>query len=328
MGRAMCHSIPPTIMKKTLSFVATGAVAIGMTGAAWAAVALDVTKPPVVGPMTGPPQDQMAMLGQWFTDGVTPGSRPYEFHDNQLGSGGGFAGTLAIRGIVTSITYAAGPGTPITAFQVTASVTNDTISPLSPWLNGQNSHGEISNATLPFQGTMLNTMLTIEFALTDKANQPQNWVLPYTQKLPEIHANNETHAAWYCYDPNDPASQGIPGNYYVPAWNYGTILPGQTVTQMLDFLVDPTSGGMLPGDPRYNPLVQSFNDQTSDILMNRSTSLKISNWVDGIWVDNGFPYPNEDQALFNSNASVFFVPEASLSALLCLAGILALRRRR
>ena len=309
-------------MKKTLSPATLTVVALGMMQTGWAAVALDVTKPPVMGPNTGPPLDPPAMLGQWFTGGGTQSPRPYEFYDNQVGFGGGFASTLAINGIVTSITYSTGAGSSITAFQVAASITNDTLSPVTPWHPGNNSHGEIPGPAIPYQGTMFATMLTIEFALTDLGNQPIPWIPPYTQMLPEIYATNETHAAWYCYEAIDP---NTPGGYYVPAWDYGTILPGQTVTQLLDFVVN---GGMNPGDPRYNPLVASFTDQVSDILMNRTTSLKISDWVDGIWVDNGFPYPNEDQALKNSNASVFFIPEAGVSGLLCLTCFLLLRRRR
>jgi hypothetical protein len=312
---------------KTKTCIATMLATIGAIGTTWAAVALDVTKPPVIGPLTGPPQDSGATLGQWFTSGPNTSWRTHEFHDNAQGFGGGSAGTSAINGIVTSITYAAGSGSPITAFKVTASITNDTISPVTPWLNGNNSHNEIQNATIPYQGTMYGTMLTIEFALTDNLNQPQAWALPYTQNLPEIYATNETQAAWYCYDPSDPISQGTSGGFYVPAWDYGIIAPGQTVTQILDFVVDPTLYGGLPAaDPRYNPLVTSFTDGASDILMNRTTSLKISNWVDGIWVDN-VTYPNGELGL-DSNASVFFVPEAGTSALLGLLGILALRRRR
>jgi hypothetical protein len=305
---------------KTHTCIATLLATLGAIGTTWAAVALDVTSPPVVGPPgTGPfPQDPNATQGQWFSDNT---ARPYEFYDNAQGSGGGFTGTQAIKGIVTSITYAAGPGTAITAFQVAATITNDTMPVPGFWNPGNNSHGELLNTFSHYIGDMHGTRMTIEFALSSLALQPNTWALPYTQYLPEIIANNEDLTAWYC-NSNNPLN---PGNFYVPAWDFGTILMGQSVTRVLDFSVN---GGISPLDPRYSPLLTSFSDGASDILMNRTTSLKISNWVDGIWVDNGSPYPNEDQALLNSNASVFFVPEAGTSALLCLLGILALRRRR
>jgi hypothetical protein len=308
-------------MKAKTQFATLLAI-IGTIGTTWAAVALDVTKPPVTGPPgTGPsPQDPNAMQGQWFADGAV---RPYEFYDNAQGSGGGASSTLAIKGIVTNITYAAGPGSAITTFQVTASITNDTGPTPGLWNSGSNSHGESLNTVTHYIGDMYGTRMTIEFALSNLALQPSTWAPPYTQYLPEILANNEDTTAWYCFS-NDSQN---PGNFYVPTWDFGTILMGQTVTRVLDFTINGING-MASTDPRYNPLVASFTDGASDILMNRTTSLKISNWVDGIWVDNGSAYPSEDQVLLNSNASVFFIPEAGTSVLLGLLGFLALRRRR
>ncbi len=305
---------------KNKSQIATLLATFGAISTTWAAVALDITSPPVVGPPgTGPsPQDPNAKQGQWFSDNK---ALPYEFHDNATNFGGGTSGTLAIKGIVTSITYAApGANQPIIAFQVSASITNDTPG-IGPWNPGSNSHGETLNTSIQYVGDMPGTRMTIEFALADLNLQPNTWNLPYTQYTPEIIANNEDTTAWYCFS-NDVQN---PGNFYVPAWDFGNIPMGQTATRLLDFSVNL---GMLNTDPRYNPLVTSFNDGVSDILMNRTTSLKISNWVDGIWVDNGSPYPSEESALLNSNASVFFIPEAGTSALLSLLGILALRRRR
>jgi hypothetical protein len=313
------QQFPPHKTMKTKTCIAAMLATIGAIGTTWAAVALDVSKPPVVGPPgTGPfPQDPNAVRGQWFSDNT---SRQYEFYDNAQGFGGGSNGTQAIKGIVTSITFSAGPGTAITAFQVTATVTNDTTPVPGFWNPGNNSHGELLNTFTHYVGDMPGTRMTIEFALSSLSLQPNTWSLPYTQYQPEIIANNEDATAWYC-NSNDLQN---PGNFYVPAWDFGTILMGQSATRVLDFSVN---GGINPiTDPRYNPLVTSFTDGASDILMNRTTSLKISNWVDGIWVDN-VTYPNGELGL-DSNASVFFVPEAGTSALLGLLGILALRRRR
>lgn len=314
---------------KPIKPLACALASLATTLPAWSAVSLDVTKPPVGGPPTGPIQDPVSLQGQWFFDpSAAPGQqttvRPMEFHDNEIGSGGGVARTRAIEGIVSSITFDAFNN--IMAFTVSASITNDTTTWAGPWANGTNSHGEIQNATNPYMGTLHDTLLTIEFALADLSLQPGLWGPPgpYNQILPEIVATNEDMTAWYCYDPGFDPNHG--GNYYVPAWDFGDIIPGQTVNRQLGFTVNGLIG---PADPRYNPLLQSFNDGASDILLNRTTSLKISTWVDGIAIDNGLPYPpvDEDVRRF-SNASVFHVPEPGTCSVAGLLGVLALLRRR
>ncbi len=263
-------------------------------------------------------QDPLAVQGQWFAGGGigAPSARPLEFHDNAIGSGGGFAGTTAINGYVSALNQNAGG---ITSFVVRATITNDTVFNLS-WQPGANSHGESQTLQPPYVGDMYETMLVAEFALTDLGNQPAPWGAPYTQITPEILAMNENDSAWYCYSMGSP--QGNPGNYYVPAWDFGTILLGQSVTRDLLFNVN---GAISPLDSRFLPLMTSFTNQV-DILSNRTTSLKISNWVEGIAIDNGAPYLSDP--LEGSNASVFFVPEASTTSLLALLGLVALRRRR
>lgn len=308
--------------------IAFSLLSLAATVPTWAAVSLEITKPPVAGPPTGPVQDPIAAQGQWFLDPTAaPGQqatvRPYEFHDNPIGAGGGNMSTRAIEGIVSSLTL--DPSNNITAFTVSASITNDTTTWEGMWPNGTNSHNEQQYASLPYVGTLYDTLLTIEFALADINLQPQ-WIAPYRQIQPEIVATNEDMTAWYCYDAvYDP---GNPGNYYVPAWDFGDIAPNQTVTKSLTFTVN---GAISPADPRYNPLLQSFNDQSSDILLNRTTSLKISTWVDGIGIDNGMLYPPspvEEEVLRFSNASVFHVPEPGTGSMIGLLGVLALLRRR
>lgn len=297
----------------------------------WAAVSLDVTKVPVGGTVTGglnagPLNDPDSNSGQWFQNA---GVRSNEFHDNLTGSGGGNASTSAIKGIVTSITYAAGAGTPIIAFTIDASVTNDTNTAVGPWLNGTNSHGEIQNATVAYVGTMYSTKIVAEFALTDLANQPAQWAYPYTQVLPEIYATNEDDAAWYCYNNNgDPVN---PGNYYVPAWDLGDIGLGQSVLKQMAFSVG--GSGLSPLDTRYTVLTSALGTGL-DVLSNRTTSLKVSNWVDTLGIDNGVAYPHQnpipgETSELSSNASVFHnIPEPSAGLCVGLAGLLALRRRR
>ena len=114
------------------------------TAALWAGPSLPVTKPPVQSTalMTGPMIDPTALQGQWFVDtNGTESVRTNEFYDNVLG---GSAGAGAITGYVDSITYVAGPGTPITAFTIQATIFNDTTLEAS-WGPGTNSHGESLN---------------------------------------------------------------------------------------------------------------------------------------------------------------------------------------
>jgi hypothetical protein len=61
--------------------------------------------------------------------------------------------------------------------------------------------------------------------------------------------------------------------------------------------------------------------------MNRTTSLKISDWLDMLALDPGTPYPVP--ANVSSDVSVFFnIPEPTSLALLSLSGLALLRRRR
>lgn len=184
---------------------------------AQAATLLDIRTLPV-GPVTGPPntgpiQDPMAWQGQWFSDGVSaPVARPYEFYDNIQGMGGGYANHLAIQGVVTSIVYGGGPNPPIVAFDVAATVTNDLPS-FGPWAPGQNFHTEMLNTTIPVGDTTLfDAVITAEFAITDTANLPALWTMPYVDRQPYIVAANENAAAWYCWTPGTGMPQD--GGYY------------------------------------------------------------------------------------------------------------------
>jgi len=282
----------------------------------WGAVSLPITRLPVVGPPhTGPIFDDNADQGQWFEHSDV---RSHEFYDNIPNNGGGSSSSLAISGFATNIIYVSGQGSGIVSFDITATITNDLGTETGPWADGSNSHGESLSTPNNYVGTMYQTMMTIEFALTDLTNQPASWNPPYTQQTPEIYAINEDDSAWYCYNANELPPQNQ-GSFYVPAWNFGDIALTQSASRILSFNIN---GQLLPGDPRYEAIVSDL-----DILSNRTTSLKISNWVDTIDIDPGGAYDPPSQ--LHSNASVFHeVPEPSIASILGLAGLALIFRRR
>jgi hypothetical protein len=308
-------------------YVWAGSLAMLLATIAWAGPGLPVTKPPL-GPVpswTGPVVDPDAVQGQWFYDlasqSQTP--RPYEFHDNVLDFGGGFKSFLAIEGYATNIQLQGGK---ILSFDVQATVTNDMPSS-TPWLEGGNSHGEyVATTREQYIGPMLNTVLAAEFALGDLQLIPNGFSAPYRQGfLPYIIATNEDKRGWYCYTPGSPpqGQSTAVGNYYVPSWDFGTINPGLSATRILSFAVDGV--GMDPADPRFQVIMESYSGHI-DLLSNRTTSLKISNWIDNLTADLGVPYPTDPYN--GSDASVFFTPEPTSLGLLALGAMAFIRRRR
>lgn len=287
-------------------------------GAACAAPSLPVTKPPVAGPNTGPAVDPAAMRGQWFVDNNGVESvRPYEFHDNVLGFGGGFASSRAIEGVIN------GPGDLIigpaglTGFFMTISITNDTATWEGPFLDGTNSHQEFRPTTEPYVGTLFDTKMTIEFA---DDGIPGNFNPDPAGTGPEsnIFAVNYDQLAWFSFETS--------GAYQVPTYDFGDIPLGATVTRVVEF-------GL------YNPVPIPNIPFGQDLLLNRTNSLKISNYFEfdplGIgfpgaifppYADEGLPYP--DEAVFSSNVSVFHIPAPGALTIGALGGLALLRRRR
>lgn len=263
---------------------------------------LPVTKPPVQSAalLTGPPGDPPALQGQWFIDLAGQESvRTNEFYDEVLG---GPAGANAITGYVDSITFLAGPGSPILAFTILATVYNDAVGE-GVWSSGSNRHGEsLTYQEQPYRGPLLDTKLVAEFAIADTNALPALFQGPYRDRQPYIEAVNEDQLAWYCWNPADPNSEHKPsGAYFVPTWDFGNIPSGQSSTRKLSFTVG--GGGILPppADSRYLPIMQSFLT-TNDILMNRTLSLKISTWIEEIALDS---LQQEEPPARLSDVSVF-----------------------
>jgi hypothetical protein len=295
--------------------------AVGASGSAFAAVSLDITKGPVTGGVnTGPIIDPHATRGQWFEDRLTQAEsyRPYEFYDNIPGSGGGSAGSNAITGVVitSSLVYS---GNNITSFSILATITNDLGTQTGPWADGGNSLGESLSTTNHVVGNMWNTMLVTEFALGSISLQPSSWSAPYTSKVPFIIAGNHDELAWYGFNNNQ-------GDYYVPAWDFGNIALGATVAKELQFTVE--GAGLEPTDPRHIAIEASSLGQL-DLFSNRSNSLKISDWMDTLALDQGAAFDDAHMA-FGSNVSVFSeIPEPGTTVPLgLLLGMAALRRSR
>jgi hypothetical protein len=283
---------------------------------AFASPALPITKPPL-GPVpsnTGPAIDPDAIAGQWFWDleTQTESVRPYEFHDNKYECGGSLVkSTLAIEGYVQNVVYD-GQGN-ITGFGIKATITNDTPQIYGQWQEGDNLHGEEPYySRQPYIGDMYQTKLTVEFADDGvQGNLPTG-----AAYLPEqnIYAMNYDELGWYCWTDV--------GGYIVPTYDFGDIPVWLSATRNLNF------GLYLPEAPDSSLAIflEEAEMNQWDVFMNRTTSLKTSQYVDNLLHDDGSPYPAPPRS---SDVSVFFVPEPTTMALLVLGGLLlrGLKRR-
>jgi len=264
-----------------------------------AAPSLPITKPPVTpNNLTGPNPDPTSINGQWFLNADGEEFRTHEFYDNMSGFGGGNKQNLAIEGYVVAVTTnAAGE---ITAFDINATIWNDTASSVGSWPDGSNSHGESLSTQSNYVGTLADTKLTAEFAIADPSLLPNAFgypATPYRDAFPYITAENEDQRAWYCWNELDPPNGQEHGNYYVPTWDFGDIYINQSATRTLNFSVNPA---MPLGDPRHSVIMGSYNSG-HEVLANRTTSLKISTWIDDI----GRDFPGPEGMLRNSDVSVF-----------------------
>lgn len=263
--------------------VGTALMLICLCSMAYASPAIDIRYQPN-GPVTGGPHgpgfDPYSKQGQWFMDRDTEryDTRRYEFYDNQFEHGGSdWANTKAIHGLIVSVDAATGK------FVMDISITNDTrFLALSPWEGGTNSHNESLTyddaSRYAYSGTMYDVKLTTEFAMPDFSQE-------------HIYTREYDQLAWYC--------DSVTGNFIVPTFDFGDILLDQTVTRRLEFFFDPTNTNLAG-------FLSNAMDQGYDMLSNRTTSLKISQFLDSLNIDDGTPYLNDP--LNSSNASVFFNP--------------------
>lgn len=280
----------------------------------------------------GPKRDPAAQHGQWFVN-VTNGmevANSWEMHDSD--------DSVSIHGVVVSIMWGSTVPvvgyTNIAGFTVLATVSNNPASgPMLPGLLSTNAHFEQQLTPQPYyHETMWHARIAAEFAAAQAGPGGPPWVgaAPFVAGMSPpyyldplggnqylIEAQNETHAAWYCYSALDPVnSQNPPGAYYVPAWDLGAIPPGGTAQVLMDFRIKTYAGvptEMPLTDLRHSVIRASYN-YGLDVLYNRQDSLKISHWLDYLLVDGGNliysppdPYVEEPIELTSaSDVSVFF----------------------
>ena len=336
---------------RAVAIVACALALGGLAASAVASPSLAVTKPPVgpaetwTGPAEDPcqpmyPEDPHAAQGQWFldVDAMLFTALPNEFHDNRQGEGGSpryFSETVfpfnppyghvkCIYGKALNVVKGPGAGN-IMSFDIRATITNDTFRGMGQWADGTNSHYESRSTSDNYQGTLFGTKLTADFAVPSANFVEFGWTGPYRETTPLIVAMNHDSLAWYCWTntpprPDDVHPDDPDGGFIVPAWDFGNIEEDEYSTRILSFTV--TGTGLPPTDGRYTAILESEAAEPSwgDLFANRSSSLKISDWVDDLLPDSG---------LRGSSVSVFHgVPEPASLSLIALGATALLARRR
>lgn len=298
------------LIKIVYSLTLSAIVSIGLGVSA--APSLPITKIPVTPNynFTGPTNtDSHAIMGQWFqsTTASNLEYRTHEFYDNTPAAGGGPLGHLAIAGYVTNIVknlmYPFDPK-PISSFEIVATIVNDAAAiPSGSWASGTNNLLETLTTTARYSNVLASVIMTVDFASVDLISEnilspPYRYSPP-----PYITATNHDFTAWYGWNPGFNQD----GTFYVPGWAFGTIPAGQSATRVFQFVMSNGNHGeaeMSSSDPRYELLVNSQANGT-DILVNRSVSLKISQWISDPITDSGTNYPVNSITGDASNVSVF-----------------------
>ncbi|MGC8862475.1 MAG: hypothetical protein ACP5R5_06840, partial [Armatimonadota bacterium] len=257
--------------------------------------------------------DPAAPILQWFQHRLAPVvvSNQKEFHDNYgYGDGwhpwGGVASWHAVKGVVTNVVI--DPTDAITGFTVRASVTND-LYDYRDTMEGTQALNDHRQAE-----AMRNVRLTASFADDGVVgNLPD---IPPFRPEANIFGIDYEWLGWFCYYWGELPPYG---SYWVPAWEFtnspavecsgGTpevILPGETHSRDMKF------GCHRPiriGDPDYYTIMMSYQEGV-ELFLNRTPSLKVSNYPDALSTDIGVPFP-EYPPVYDSDVSVFYDPEPS-----------------
>lgn len=269
--------------------------------------------------------DPPSPIQQWFQlrDAPAVVSNQKEFYDNAAGESipsypwGGPKSWHAVGAVVTDVQV--DPTGAITGFAVRAWVCND-LYDCDEYLwgaDGQNDHAQVAwEVGRQVAEGMRDVRLTASFADDGiPGNLPDK---PPFGPEANIYGIDHELLAWYSYYQGElPPSPVGDAGYWVPTWQFtgssavsctgGTpdvILPGETHSRTMVFgLHRPIS----VGEPDYDTIMRSWQEGL-ELFLNRTRSLKVSNYPDTLSADPGAPFP-EYPPVFDSDVSVFYDPE-------------------
>jgi hypothetical protein len=323
----------------------------------------------------GPGFNPSGSHGQYFQRGSAFELRTQEFYDDLYDNDASFVPVRIkdLWGQVIDINKVDRNGVDhITGFTLRVSVFNQ----FDPAGQPKSFHGITQlgerNSTLALQRaeTMVDTLVTMEFARLAGSRPTQidfgtdesfyNEMLVDAAEAqstgpssPQIIAIDPDATAWYGITPGSTRSD-VAGGFIVPAYDFGTLLTGETATRDIQFAVE--GAGLSAGEQRFTALDQSWlfwryhlpvTDPDSiappdiltaalqrnfaDVLYAHSSDLKVGNYLDTLQThltQQNFAI-NFDGLIPIGNASVFYnVPEPTTFAVIASTGVLALRRRR
>jgi hypothetical protein len=371
--------MPNTIISLRKTVVMTALASCGVTySSVDAATRRDLRNSPELATNldVGPTIDSDGSNGQYFRRGSLTELRTHEFYDDSYDNDASF---IPVRikdlwGQVIDINKVNVAGVDhITDFKLRVSVFNQFDPGGQPFQGfGVSQLGERNSRTAYQRSeTMLDTLVTMEFARLPGSRPAQidagtderfynEFEVNNTEGIssgptaPHIIALESDATAWYGITPGSPRST-VYGDYLVPTYDFGTLLPDQTVSRDIEFVVEGNGipDGeqrfealeaswlywryfLPPSDPDYiappDPITAALQKNFADVLYGHSTDLKVGNYLDTMQTHlvqrNGFT--GFEGTLPIGNASVFYnVPEpASLTAIVAASWLVAKRRHR